>query len=77
MSIVKFDCNSHCSPAYTCNKPGDNSGSYVKVEDLKQIIEKYHSDAIKKLLSGSNSLAIKGEAQREIIEELKLIIELE
>lgn len=30
---VKFDCNGNNAPAYSCNKPGDNSGEYVKAED--------------------------------------------
>ena len=29
METIKFDCNSNNSPAYSCNKPGDNSGEYV------------------------------------------------
>ena len=34
MQIYKFDCNGHNAPAYGCNKPGDNSGEYVRVDDV-------------------------------------------
>ena len=33
MDVIKFDCNSHNAPAYSCNKPGDNSGEYIRFED--------------------------------------------
>lgn len=33
----KFDCNGHNSPAYGCNRPGDNSGEYVSLEDYKKL----------------------------------------
>ena len=32
METIKFDSNSHNAPAYSCNKPGDNSGEYVSVD---------------------------------------------
>ena len=38
MQIYKFDCNGHNAPAYGCNKPGDNSGEYVKVDDLANML---------------------------------------
>ena len=34
MEKVKFDCNGWNAPAYSCDKPGDNSGTYVQVTDL-------------------------------------------
>lgn len=33
MDIFTFDCNKHAAPAYTCNKPGDNSGEYIRLKD--------------------------------------------
>ena len=32
MKTIKFTCNGNSSPAYNCNKPGDNSGEYVRKE---------------------------------------------
>ena len=32
MEIVRFDCSSNNSPAYSCNKPGNQSGEYVRKE---------------------------------------------
>ena len=32
METIKFNCNSNSAPAYSCNKPGDNSGEYVEAE---------------------------------------------
>lgn len=29
METIKFDCKSNNAPAYSCNRPGDNSGEYV------------------------------------------------
>ena len=35
--IYKFDCNGHNAPAYSCNKPGDNSGCYVHLRDYQDL----------------------------------------
>jgi len=32
--IYRFDCNGGNSPAYGCDKPGDNSGQYYQAEDV-------------------------------------------
>ena len=32
METIKFDCKANNAPAYSCNKPGDNSGEYVGAE---------------------------------------------
>ena len=32
MEAIKFDCKGNNSPAYSCDKPGDNSGEYVTIE---------------------------------------------
>lgn len=37
VEIFKFDCNGHNAPAYGCNKPGDNSGEYVRLADFERI----------------------------------------
>ena len=36
---TRFDCNGFCSPAYTCNQPGDNSGWYVPLERHAELVE--------------------------------------
>jgi len=40
---IKFDCNGFNAPAYSCSKPGDNSGYYVQSTDYdnltKQVTE--------------------------------------
>lgn len=33
MNIISFTCHGNSAPAYSCNKPGDNSGDYIKLED--------------------------------------------
>lgn len=35
MDVYKFDCKSNNAPAYSCNKPNDNSGNYYKVSDIE------------------------------------------
>jgi len=35
--IYIFDCNGHNAPAYSCNKPGDNTGSYVHLTDYEDL----------------------------------------
>jgi hypothetical protein len=39
MSIetFEFNCNRNSSPAYSCDKPNDNSGLYVKLSDYQQL----------------------------------------
>ena len=40
---IKFDCSGFNAPAYSCSKPGDNSGFYVQSTDYdtltKQVAE--------------------------------------
>lgn len=38
MQTFNFDCHGHNAPAYGCNKPGDNSGEYVKHDDAKKLV---------------------------------------
>ena len=33
MDIIRFDCHGNNAPAYSCNKPGDNTGDYIRLED--------------------------------------------
>lgn len=40
MDPVRFDCNGHNSPAYGCSKPGDNSGDYYRVADVKSELKR-------------------------------------
>lgn len=40
MAEYKFDCNTHRSPAYTCSRPGDNSGIYYSKEEVDECIRK-------------------------------------
>ena len=40
MKIIKFDCKGYNTPAYGCSEPSDNSGYYIKVNDLINYIEK-------------------------------------
>lgn len=37
--VIRFDCNGHNAPAYGCNKPGDNSGEYVKADHHAELVE--------------------------------------
>jgi hypothetical protein len=32
METIKFDSKGRSAPAYSCNKPGDNSGEYVSID---------------------------------------------
>ena len=34
LKIFVFDCHGHNALAYSCSEPGDNSGKYVRLEDL-------------------------------------------
>jgi len=34
MDIIKFECHGYNAPAYSCNKPGDNTGDYIRLEDV-------------------------------------------
>ena len=35
MDKVSFDCNGNNAPAYSCDKPGDNSGEYYRCSDVE------------------------------------------
>ena len=35
MEIFKFDSKGNNAPAYSCNRPGDNSGEYVPLETAR------------------------------------------
>lgn len=35
---IKFDCNGNNAPAYSCDKPGDNSGVYVQSTDYDELL---------------------------------------
>ena len=35
MEIFKFDSKGNNAPAYSCNRPGDNSGEYVSLETAR------------------------------------------
>lgn len=37
MKTVRFDCNGHNAPAYSCSEPGDWSGTYVKATDYAEL----------------------------------------
>ena len=46
METVKFDCKSNNAPAYSCNRPGDNSGEYVHIDvanAMRSLIIDLHS----------------------------------
>ena len=38
MRKIKFDCNEHNAPAYSCNTPGDNSGWYYQSTDVDTLL---------------------------------------
>jgi len=37
MEVYKFDCKSNNSPAYSCNRPNDNSGNYYRAKDVERL----------------------------------------
>lgn len=39
MIRVKFDCKGHNAPAYSCDKPGDNSGEYIQATDVDELLD--------------------------------------
>lgn len=39
MLKIKFDCKGNNAPAYSCSEPGDQSGYYVKAEEVKHLQE--------------------------------------
>ena len=39
MKTYKFDCNGRLSPAYTCSEPGDCSGEYVKLSEVRMLLD--------------------------------------
>jgi len=47
MDIFEFDCNGRNRPAYSCNKPGDNSGVYVRFKDACRVVEKIRKLALR------------------------------
>lgn len=47
---IKFDCNGFSAPAYSCSKPGDNSGVYVQSTDYDALVEQ--NKALKAALEG-------------------------
>lgn len=44
MQIYKFDCNGHNAPAYGCDKPGDNSGEYVRLDEVLEWLRSQPND---------------------------------
>lgn len=36
---IKFDCNGNNAPAYSCSKPGDNSGEYIRSDLVRTLVE--------------------------------------
>jgi len=51
METVKFTCHGNSAPAYSCNKPGDMSGEYVKVFsdlDRRDVLLKAAYELLKK-----------------------------
>lgn len=39
MEKTEFNCKGNNAPAYSCNKPGDNSGTYYQAADVDGMIE--------------------------------------
>lgn len=39
MDVFKFDCKGNNAPAYSCNRPNDNSGNYYRVSDVERLKE--------------------------------------
>ena len=35
--VFRFDCHGYNAPAYSCNKPLDNSGEYVRLSDYEAL----------------------------------------
>lgn len=33
--VFRFHCHGQSAPAYSCNKPADNSGEYVRLSDYE------------------------------------------
>lgn len=42
VEIFNFNANGNNAPAYSCNKPYDNSGDYVKLEDYNRLQARLH-----------------------------------
>ena len=36
---INFDCNGNNAPAYSCNKPYDNSGWYYQSTDVDEVLK--------------------------------------
>lgn len=47
MQKIKFDCHGHNAPAYGCNKPGDNSGEYIRIDDINEIMTHIYNSGYK------------------------------
>lgn len=46
--VFRFHCHGHNAPAYSCNRPDDNSGEYVRLSDYEALqaeCEKLRKDA--------------------------------
>lgn len=35
--VFRFHCHGQSAPAYSCNKPADNSGEYVRLSDYERL----------------------------------------
>lgn len=65
--VFRFDCHGHSAPAYSCNKPADNSGEYVRLSDYEALqadYEKLQSEmaTVKKVAYGNVELLDQVEA---------------
>ena len=76
LEIIKFDCRGNNSPAYSCNKPGDNSGYYVralmvaKLDELRDLVtqmQKFKEEfyQYRKLVTIPDDIASRMEAARQ------------
>lgn len=41
-----FNCNTRNAPAYSCNKPGDNTGAYYRAGDVAEWIDGLKADLL-------------------------------
>lgn len=39
MNKVEFNSKGNNAPAYSCNKPGDNSGAYYKQSEVDDLLQ--------------------------------------
>jgi len=54
---IKFDSKGNNAPTYSCNKPGDNSGTYVQATDYDEVV---------------NRVKVLEEALRELVYDINL-----